>query len=509
MQDVQCFIKNRRVYIQGPYPKKEIDALLSTYVAGYQYSKYFQRRDRFGNRMWDGKLHLLKRDSFPLGVLPKVNTYLEENGYKLNITGSDTYDRLPEEIMENWEKGFEVPETIGRFKLRDYQLNLIKAFLKPDQYLPYYGILKASVGAGKTLVSSAIAKILDCKTLFLVKGKSLKTQTFNVYSSILGKEDVGIIDAKKMDFSKKFTIASVDTIFSRLKNLDEETEQLKEYLDSVVFVIADEVHTATAKSFADVLELIPAPIRLGLSGTPFKKETERDLLLEGFCGPILYDVTTEALQKDGHLAQAKLVALTVEQPQMRDLDWNEARDSLIVNNIKRTRAVARMIHKQYLEDKLILVLAGNSVPLAQSAYNEVKKLVPAHHVALATGQTEEDIVNDSLDKLRNKDIKVLISTVIFDQGIDLPEVNTLCILFGGKSFVKAIQRIGRGLRKKSDGGMLTVIDIFDLNNKYLKEHSRKRLSYYENENIFSEAVTLDLYEEYGDEGTTGEQNLVA
>ena len=74
----------------------------------------------------------------------------------------------------------------------------------------------------------------------------------------------------------------------------------------------------------------------------------------------------------------------------------------------------------------------------------------------------------------------------------MPSVNCLVIANGGKSFVKTIQRIGRGLRKKDDGSMLEVLDVFDATNHYLLAHAKKRLKYYEEEDLFEGSTILDL-----------------
>ena len=72
----------------------------------------------------------------------------------------------------------------------------------------------------------------------------------------------------------------------------------------------------------------------------------------------------------------------------------------------------------------------------------------------------------------------MIST-IFDEGVDIPEVNVLIIAAGGKSEVKTIQRIGRGLRKKKVGGVL-VFDFKDAS-KFLDRHSIDRIKVYQKE----------------------------
>jgi len=74
---------------------------------------------------------------------------------------------------------------------------------------------------------------------------------------------------------------------------------------------------------------------------------------------------------------------------------------------------------------------------------------------------------------------VLIASSIYDEGVDLPEVNVLIKASGGKSEVKTIQQVGRGLRPKKE--KLIVYDFNDMNSKFLSAHSKKRIKTYKQE----------------------------
>ena len=74
----------------------------------------------------------------------------------------------------------------------------------------------------------------------------------------------------------------------------------------------------------------------------------------------------------------------------------------------------------------------------------------------------------------------MIASPIFDEGVDLPEINSLIIAPGGKSEWKTIQKIGRGLRKKASNKPLIVYDFIDAS-RFLKKHSRARMKIYEKE----------------------------
>lgn len=480
MKKVQLKVGTTKAQFVGDYPRTLVDDVTSAKVNGHQFAPAYKAK------RWDGKRHLLNKYTgiFPVGLLNTVVSALSKDGYEVEIIKTERF---------NFEVPTEIPSSVGTISLRPYQVSAIKAFLNEENPHPYVGILKMSVASGKTVTSAAIAKLLNLKTLFLVRGRALKDQTYEVYKLIFNNENVGKIDAKTWD-PDQYTIASVDTLFSRLKN-EEEREKIKVFLSSIQFLIVDEAHTATSDSFMTVLNCIKAPIRLGLSGTPLKKDPEKDLLLEAFCGSIVYNLTTNELQDIGHVSKAVLSSVIIDEPKLNSLDYIEAKDVLIIKNTARTEVIANIVADRYAKGKTIMVLAGNSVPLAENIHNSiVKKISKPKDAAFVYGQTDGKIIEDTLNALRKNKIKIITTTVIFDTGIDVPAVNCLFIANGGKSFVKTIQRIGRGLRKKEDGSVLEVVDVFDATNPYLLAHSKKRLKYYEEENLFESATVLDVVE---------------
>jgi superfamily II DNA or RNA helicase len=99
-----------------------------------------------------------------------------------------------------------------------------------------------------------------------------------------------------------------------------------------------------------------------------------------------------------------------------------------------------------------------------------------------SGSDEAEYRNSVLDRMRTDDSGIFIATPIYDEGIDVPAVDTIILAAGGKSHVKLLQRIGRGLRKKENKeNILTVHDFLDDTNMYLLEHSQERADTYASE----------------------------
>lgn len=489
---IKILLNPKKGVFVGNYPKDIIDNALSAKVPGAEFSPRFRQRDKNGKRMWDGKIHLLSviTNAFPLGVISIVEDTLKKQNLPYEIVPLNINDlNLPDNFSSIYNTPIEFKKTFGKFTLRDYQIEAIEAFLKPSN-LPYRGVLSVPTGGGKTLIGSVLANILNVKTLFLVHGKDLKAQNLETFQEVFKDtpELVGTIDAKTFK-PAQITVASVDTLYSRLNNPDTE-DDIKDFLKEIDFVICDECHRATSNSFKEVVNLTKAPLRLGLSGTPLKKEDNRDLLLHSVTGPILYKIDASVLKERNALALANLIPVLVSEPKIinKKITWPETMDLFVINNNYRHDLIARVAKSEFDKNKLILILVGNSVPLAHNIFNEFIKHVPKDKVGLVTGQTREN--STTLSALRTGAIRAIVTTTVADEGIDVPSIDTLLLVGGGASYNKTIQRVGRGLRPKEDGRALLVYDFMDTNSIFLARHADKRLEYYQEEGLFEDISAI-------------------
>ena len=490
MAELKIVLGPKRAVLKGLYPRDAVDEAISAKIEGAQFSPKFRQRNKDGSRVWDGKMHLLARatNSFPLGVLDVVTDALDKEGVAYDVIPQNLAElNLPVHLVNRWEKPWTVPLTAGPYTLWDHQKAAITRFFSIKGHLPYRGILRCPTSSGKTAIGATISKMIDAPTLFLVHGKNLKEQNLEVFRKVFHEEPdkVGIIDSKRWEPSQ-VTVASTDTLYSKMKN-PAYARVIDNLFNDIVLVIADECHRATSKSFADIIRATNAPMRLGLSGTPLKKEDDRDLLLLSLTGPVIYSIGLPELQAKGKVSRAHLLCVSIDAPKIESLSYREAYDALIVNNDFRYNVIRHFAVDRIENDKSLLVLAGNSLLLAHTIYDKVKRsLKDKSQIAIVTGETSEEDAKEAFAALQDKSIRCIVTTVVTDEGIDIPEINCQIMAGGGKSFVKTIQRPGRGLRLKSDGGNLEVIEILDNTNHYLKKHALKRLQYYEEEGIFED-----------------------
>ncbi len=424
--------------------------------------------------------------------------------YKLKIP---TWQELAE-VFPGLER-IGAMEQSGELNHRSYQvLACLSTYLHGCR-----GIVKAATGSGKTLISAALCGMLSSKNiLVLVGGTALVDQTYKSFQKFLGEDIVGVLRSKEHDV-KRVTVSSIHYLSYYLQNKlpanvkdEDKFNEIKKYLAEVVSsaeaVILDETHHGSSDSWSNIVGKIKAPYRVGFSGTPLKHEDLADTKLIGLIGPVIFDLSAAWLQERGYVSQANLlikrfmlnkqeliVPSDGKNPAHPAVSYAEVRKCGIIENARRNKVIAQDIFESLKNsDNRILVLTGNSVDLAFNIGKELEALVGNTRkpkFLVITGKSTKSKTTSAFNRLRDGRIKCVITTKLADEGLDVPDVNVLLIVGGGKAHVATVQRVGRGLRPR-EGKVLQVIDYFTDGNRYLQKHDKARKAIYTSEAFFSE-----------------------
>jgi hypothetical protein len=229
-------------------------------------------------------------------------------------------------------------------------------------------------------------------------------------------------------------------------------------------------HHISSNQMMDVLFSIPGSYRYGFSGTPLKYDVLSDMKLVAATGDILYETTNKFLIEAGYSAVPKVRMHVVESDDLVDWEMNyqDAYNTLIVNNHTRNTVIA----KQASESSGIVLILVNRIDHGKILH----EMIPNSVFVSGSDSTEDR--NFVIERMRDGESGTYIATPIFDEGIDVPAVDTIILAAGGKSHVKLLQRVGRGLRKKDGDNTLIVHDFLDDTNSYLLEHSQERADTY-------------------------------
>jgi hypothetical protein len=329
-----------------------------------------------------------------------------------------------------------------------------------------------------TIVCATMVKMCEQygRTLTIVPSKSLVEQTEEDYINC--GLDVGVYYGNRKDINKTHTICtwqSLNVLMKNSKNIDEQSESmtLTKFLKDINTVIVDECHTTKAAALKTLLTkyLNNAPIRWGLTGTVPKEEFNAQSLYTSI-GPIVNTVRASELQEKGilstcHIHIQQLIDVQKFKNYQEELKF-------LVTTKPRIKYIADMISK--------IAESGNTLILVDRI--ETGKLLQEElkDTVFVNGSIKTNDRKEEYDAFKTEDSKILIATYgVAAVGINIVSLYNLVLIEPGKSFVRVIQSIGRGLRKGFDKDH---VDIWDISStcKYSKRHLTERKSFYKESN---------------------------
>jgi superfamily II DNA or RNA helicase len=436
---------------------------------------------------WDGKVAFFQLGgSTYINLLDAIIPHLEDRGYDIAVEDTRDYrttfefDEIKEDTFSHvkWPKGH--PKAGEPIILRDYQPQILNNFLKNPQ-----SIQEVATGAGKTIMTAALSKTIEPygRSIVIVPNKSLVTQTEDDYVN-LGL-DVGVYFGDRKEWGRTHTICTWQSLNVLLKNTQAGIGNVTigEFIEDVVCVIVDETHMAKADALKTLLTGVFArvPIRWGLTGTIPKEDYERVSLLCSI-GPVVGKLSASELQEAGHLANCHVNIIQLQ-------DYVEYKDyqselKYLVTTTERIAYLAKMISSiKESGNTLILVDRIETGKLLQAELSTLFSLLSDRpDVAFVSGATKAGDRKDEYDDVATATNKIIIATYgVAAVGINIPRIFNLVLVEPGKSFVRVIQSIGRGIRKAEDKDFVQIWDITSTC-KFAKRHLTKRKQFYKEAN---------------------------
>ena len=392
-------------------------------------------------------LFLHSRRCFPTGLAGTIMRELSKNNIEY------TY-----EDMRN--KPLVSPVSIDIFPPRFYQKEALDEALRCSR-----GVIQMPCAAGKTAVAAYIISKLGLSTLYIVPSTRLLHQTADFMRRCFGKDKIGIIGDNEFNISL-INIATAQTLWSRIKR-----GTITYILDNTNVLIIDEAHIIN-KSIRNRYSLtntwyriamdIDAYYRFGFTATPGKDDSIARKLLEATTGRIIYSISYDTLVEHGYLVKPEVDIYTINNGTLDYTDgtvetWSEERESLILLNDERNNKIVNIAREYASEGKSVLI----TVDLIEKHGNILKEMMPeATFMVSKTDKKEKERI---IEDFKNKDIKILISTIM-GLGVDIPTMDVVILANGGKggeSNRSIIQRAGRVLRISEGKVVGKIVDFYD------------------------------------------------
>ncbi len=429
---------------------------------------------------WDGVVQLFNASAkrLPAGLAPDVTEALEAAGFPVTVEWAPHRDFSP---RPDAQINFDITE--------DHQLRALEAMCSYKR-----GILHAATNSGKTKIAEAWCAMNDFKILYLVPTRELLHQTVKSFKRDTNLE-VGHISAEDgWEIGRDVTVALVTSVSKKkskrtgLISNQKAVDKFKEVAKQFEALIVDECHHVAAEGWRWVVKCcVNAHYRYGLSGTPWNPGDDvAALRVKAFLGPIIATVTNAELIEKGWSATPIIHMIPVHSPEVFVEERNETDEIIfsdiydpgIVYNDLRNNMIVKLCEKFHEESRTCLVIAQRLAQCEIISQSLKMKRIP-HRVI--TGETPKDERKSDLEAFRDAEFPILISTVL-GEGVDIPSLNGLIFAAGGKSSKQMLQRVGRGIRKKTQGeNVVEIYDFIDKAHGVLANHTRARRKLYKDE----------------------------
>ena len=434
---------------------------------------------------WDGSVSFFGLGGTTyMSMLGQVLAELENKNYYIEVEDLRVSPVLEfEKIKEDFWGDMCWPEG-HRFaghpiRMREDQVEVVNKFLENPQC-----IQEIATGFGKTITTATLAKICEKygRTITIVPNKSLVEQTEEDFINC--QLDVGVYYGDRKNLDKTHTICtwqSLNILDKGSKEADGELilERLIELLDNVQCVMVDEVHMAKADVLKTLLtrNFANTPIRWGLTGTVPKADIDFQNIRAAL-GEVVHQVKAHELQEAGVLSTCHVNI--VQTAEWKEFSSYAEELKFLVTNTERIEFVAKMI-ESIADSGNTLVLVdriecGKMLQLYLS--NLFSLLSDKPEVAFISGAVKTKDRKEEYDEIKTANNKIIIATYgVAAVGINIPRIFNMVLIEPGKSFVRVIQSIGRGIRKADDKDFVQIWDI-TASTKYAKRHLTERKKYY-------------------------------
>ena len=426
---------------------------------------------------WNGKVSYFSlAGSTYINLLPEILPYLDNAGYDIELddlrdyTTTFTFDKVSEATFKhkNWPKGH--PKEGTPVELRDYQIEIVNNFLENPQSLQ-----EIATGAGKTLMTAALSYSVEKygRSIVIVPNKSLVTQTEADYIN-LGL-DVGVYFGDRKEYNKTHTICTWQSLNNMLKNTKsgEAEVSIIDFIEGVVCVMVDEVHMAKADALKTLLTGVfsKVPIRWGLTGTIPKAKFEAQSIYVSL-GNVIGKLSASELQDQGVLARCYVNIMQLQDG--KEFTNYQSELKHLLEDSDRLDKIASLISG--IND------TGNTLILVDrvNAGKEIVSRLPGS--VFVSGATNMNERKEEYDEIATSTNKIIVATYgVAAVGINIPRIFNLILIEPGKSFVRVIQSIGRGIRKAEDKDHVQIYDITS-SCKFAKRHLTQRKAFYKEAN---------------------------
>jgi len=408
---------------------------------------------------------------FHTGLLHRVTSFCSSNNINYHIN----YLMSQEELFYD-----ERTQISDNFVLHDFQESLVMRTAQEKR-----GLIKSATGTGKTIMQIAICDwFVDSQILILAHTKSIIVQTYKKLAENGFEKDIQQIGA-----GAKFTGFTHPIVISTIQSFVKIPPELYENYFDIVMV--DECHHLSnceysygksrgkkSGQYVQVLENLMAPMRIGFTATP-PEIPQTIFACEGLLGPIIGEMSLQDATDIGVLAKPliKIIKLTPQAHVRKLRKYPDVYREGIVQNLHRNTKILDIAQKHVSKGETVLIFVTH-LEHGERIYNLAKQTILKDTISYVRGSVDAESREMTRLAFRDKEVKCVIATSCWTEGIDVPSLDAIIMGTSEKSAKQTIQRLGRGLRKTDNKEEVTIYDFFDSSHNLLVSHFGERFALY-------------------------------
>jgi superfamily II DNA or RNA helicase len=342
----------------------------------------------------------------------------------------------------------------------EYQRDMLdRLTVERERHGRWHNLVVAATGTGKTVVAALDYKRIaerweGASLLFVAHRHEILAQSRSLFRHVLRDGAFGeLLVGGERPTEDRYVFASVQS----LAHIDLQSIRP----DAYDVVIVDEFHHAEAPTYRRLLEHLKPRLLLGLTATPERADS-RDIL-KWFDGKIAVELRLWDALDQGLLCPFQYFGVA-DEVDLSQLEWKRtgydtvALSALYTANDFRTSKILKTVH-DLVSDPMAMRALGFCVSVEHAKYmarsfNEAG--IPSRAVL---GTTDPADRSQIVRELRNRAINAIFTVDVFNEGVDIPEVDTVLLLRPTESATVFLQQLGRGLRLMEGKSGLTVLDF--------------------------------------------------
>ena len=403
------------------------------------------------NREWNTKIVSTKSGEF-------VSEMLDEFEELWNHPNTYSYNEFIGAYRVHYEEYKKVKQK-EEIKLPSKQLipnSMQQAFISSLRNIrnsnESKALLISATGTGKTYASAfALQDQNPKKALFLVHREQIAKQALQSYRNVFGDtKTLGLLSGNSKDIN-------VDYLFATMQTMSKKEVYSSFAPDTFDTIIIDEAHRIGAKSYQEIMDYFKPKFWLGMSASP--ERTDDFDVYAAFDHNIAYEIRLQQALEENLLCPFHYFGITDFLTDGNETDFTDF--NYLTSNQRVDYIIKQTNYYGYSGERVKGLMFCSSKK--EAAVLSERLNLRGYRTLALSGEDSQEKREDAIDRLvsntRSDYLQYILTVDIFNEGVDIPEINQVVLLRPTQSPIVFVQQLGRGLRKSQDKEYVVILDF--------------------------------------------------